>query len=118
MRTSTLENSGMLASRRPILESNPSIGDDRFPRRNPFTGIEADGSIAPPLPFVPVSSNGIDPSHSFPIGQTATIGDGFPLTATPPEGIPNLGGVTNQQEDNFDTSAPNYSPPSSARRLR
>jgi hypothetical protein len=115
-------SAGMLASIRPVLESNPTKGENRFPKRNPFTSSEDDVSTAPPVPFQPMNADtasygisSVDSGHSFPIGSPLISDGGYPLLATPDPGVPNLNGVTKEQEDNLgDTSPPNWKPPKSA----
>ena len=114
-RPTTIQNSGLLASIRPILESNPTNGENRFPRRYPTTSSEDDVSTAPPVPFQPMNADtasygisSVDSGHSFPIGSPLINDGGYPLGATPDPGVPNLEGVTQAQEDNLgDTSPPN-----------
>jgi hypothetical protein len=113
-----LQNDGQLAGKRPILESNPSNGEKRFPKRNPFThDPEKDQKeAAPPLPFSQTTSDNtaygissVDTGRSFPIGSAYSTDAPYQWKATPPEGVPNQFGVTQEQDDAAgDTSAPDW----------
>ena len=109
-RPSILQNDQMLASHRSIIESNPTNGENRFPAHSPFTGQtdRSDPITPPPLPFQPMTADAashgisaVDTGHSFPLGAPLINGEGYPLTATPPPGIPNMGGVPASIEDNM-----------------
>ena len=110
------QHDGLLASKRPILESNPSNGEARFPKHNPFTSNpETDSpSVAPPLPFSQMTPeaatygiSAVDTGNSFPLGSPANLESPYPMTASPPSGVPNENGVTIEQDEQVgDTSGP------------
>ena len=110
--------SNMLASKRPILESNPSHGNPRFPKHfSTISDPENDQpSVPPPVPFSQMNPadgalgiSAVDTGQSFPIGTPYVEGAGYPLTAKPPGGIPNLMGVSEKDDENAgDNSPPNW----------
>ena len=103
----------MLASRKPMLESNIA----RYSPNNPLHGklVKERGQLlpAPPTPFAPMTPemasagpSSVGGSDSFPIGNPLSVNP-EPLTATPPQGVPYLGGVSDTDEASLtDTSPP------------
>ena len=103
----------MLASRKPMLESNLA----RYSPNNPLHGklIKDRGQLlpAPPTPFSAMTPemasagpSSVGGEDSFPIGNPLSVNP-EPLTATPPQGVPFLGGVSDQDEAALtDTSPP------------
>jgi hypothetical protein len=118
----------MLASRRPLLESNLA----RYSPGNPLHGklVKDRGQLlpAPPTPFSAMTPemasagpSSVGGDDSFPIGNPLSVNP-EPLTATPPQGVPFLGGVSDQDEAALtDTSPPAWggrAPSEAARRRR